>query len=330
MVKTANSRTSCLGLYDRGFTGYIQEALGTTAIYAKTSIAIAERTKLLQDIIEQIRTEQVVPRKTEEELMLEAGTVFPFVSVHRVNDKSKPDVNYSSYMTGKIMSLDTDGNPIKLYMLPIDLEYQIDIWTLNQYDLDEYYRELLFLFYQVPHMYVQLKEDYTFLFPIEYLEDEDVTDEASWDDKQRLYHKSMRVNISDAQLFKIMTTKRVYWGGHGFASVPKEVEMPNVWDASKVKTEESDKVIELEKEIVELNKDIAMFEEKLADPDISQDEKDLIQQELDKAVSMKETNEAETKSIQSGIMEREHIDEETYNNIMKAKTIFKGFNIRVK
>lgn len=60
------------------------------------------------------------------------------------------NVNHTAKMIGSFVRRDDDNNSIFAQTIPIRIEYQLDVFTVDRWTCDEISRELIFFFYQHP------------------------------------------------------------------------------------------------------------------------------------------------------------------------------------
>lgn len=76
---------------------------------------------------------------------------FPLISTTRLGTTIRTsDVNQAQKMTGHLVRRDGVNNNLFVQLIPIRIEYQLDIFTVDRASCDEITRELIFYLYQKP------------------------------------------------------------------------------------------------------------------------------------------------------------------------------------
>ena len=82
---------------------------------------------------------------------------FPLISLNRTNWSIRgSDVNFAQSRTGVLNRVNDNGTLSVMKILPIRLDYQLDVYTVDKLSNDEIYRELLFYFLNNPTLTVNI------------------------------------------------------------------------------------------------------------------------------------------------------------------------------
>lgn len=81
---------------------------------------------------------------------------FPLISTTRLGWSIRSsDVNFAAKMTGGLHHRENNNTNVFAQIIPIRIEYQLDIFTVDRQSGDELTRELVFYFYQHPTLTVR-------------------------------------------------------------------------------------------------------------------------------------------------------------------------------
>lgn len=107
----------------------------------------------------------------------------------------------------------TGDKALKLNAIPIKLEYQLDIYTLKEYEADEYAREFMFFFINNPAVNIELpyhdvKATHTSTVRVEspLINNSDIPQKLF---KDQFYRYSLNLYIDDAYYFSIPSMKTI-------------------------------------------------------------------------------------------------------------------------
>ena len=161
------------------------------------------------------------PEESSEELFKDKADInhdkltLPMISLIRKRDVDILNTNKKplSYDGVKLPMIDSigqqvkQGKTLKLNAIPIKLEYQLDIYTKNEYEADEYAREFLFFFINNPRITVELpyngaKATHESNIRVEspLINNSDISQKLF---KDQFYRYSMNLYIDDAYYFSI-------------------------------------------------------------------------------------------------------------------------------
>lgn len=130
---------------------------------------------------------------------------FPLISTTRLGWSIRSnDVNFSAKMTGGLHHKENNNTNIFAQVIPIRIEYQLDLFTVDRQSGDELTRELVFYFYQNPTLTVKfpykLNGEHHFNL---YLDDDvvDNSDTIEHLNKGVLFRNTLTFYTDDANLF---------------------------------------------------------------------------------------------------------------------------------
>lgn len=130
---------------------------------------------------------------------------FPLISTTRLGYSLRlSDRNFAAIHTGGFYKRNTDGTNMFEQIIPIRIEYQLDIFSVDQRTCDELIRELIFHITQNPTLTVEIPYclDASHVFNI-YL-DENITDNSDTVEhinKGVLFRNTLTLYTDDAYLF---------------------------------------------------------------------------------------------------------------------------------
>lgn len=131
---------------------------------------------------------------------------FPMISTTRLGYSIRTDnVNFAAKMIGSFVTRDGKNNNIFAQTVPIRIEYQMDVFTVDRESCDEIVRELIFFFMQHPtltaHFEYGLDIDHTFNL---YLNSEivDNSDTVEHVNTGVMFRNTLTFYTDDALLFR--------------------------------------------------------------------------------------------------------------------------------
>lgn len=137
---------------------------------------------------------------------------FPMISIMRTGYSIvSSNVNHTAKMIGSFTIRDGKNNNIFAQTIPIRIEYQLDIFTVERWTCDEISRELIFYFYQSPtlvaHFPYGLDIDHNFNL---FLEDDitDNSDTVEHINKGVMFRNTLTFYTDDARLFHSLKQKQ--------------------------------------------------------------------------------------------------------------------------
>ena len=82
---------------------------------------------------------------------------FPLISINRTNWSIRSsELNFAQSRTGVLDHVNSDNTLSIMKIIPIRLDYQLDVYTIDKKSNDEIYRELLFYFLNNPTLEVDI------------------------------------------------------------------------------------------------------------------------------------------------------------------------------
>ena len=131
---------------------------------------------------------------------------FPMISTTRLGYSIQTqNVNFAAKMIGSFATRDGKNNNIFAQTVPIRIEYQMDVFTVDRQSCDEIVRELIFFFMQHPtlkaHFDYGLNIDHNFNL---YLNDEivDNSDTVEHVNNGVMFRNTLTFYTDDARLFR--------------------------------------------------------------------------------------------------------------------------------
>jgi len=175
--------------YDNSMVTKIKDVFSNT-VYANTDIAFEESARINGD----------KPK-------------VPLVSLWRTSWKLD-SVNYNekSLRSGRYTKTDMESLRSKdLRSLPIEINYQMDVWGTKRTSVDQLVKELIFFFYRSPNLLVifnEQKSDIQFSNSDSWVEVEpdfdEGTDPSSFQDKGPIFRTTIELILKNAMLFEIL------------------------------------------------------------------------------------------------------------------------------
>jgi hypothetical protein len=137
---------------------------------------------------------------------------FPMISTTRLGYSiRKSDINFSAKMYGSFVTRDGENNNVFAQTIPIRIEYQLDVFTVDHESCDEIVRELIFFFEQHPtleaHFDYGLNIDHNFNI---YLNEEivDNSDTVEHVNNGVMFRNTLTFYTDDAILFRSKKQKQ--------------------------------------------------------------------------------------------------------------------------
>lgn len=144
--------------------------------------------------------------------------VMPMIGVYRMPDISINTAYYNDMqvrngvvgLRNTHRNIEFPGNDVASHILPVSLQYQIDVYSIKREICDGLAAELALEFYENPWVNVNLKcvsEECVQQFSVRI--DESLSDNTSiseFDDTGRFYRLTLTVNIDQAYLFRVDKT----------------------------------------------------------------------------------------------------------------------------
>jgi hypothetical protein len=131
---------------------------------------------------------------------------FPLISLNRTNWSIRADdISWAQAKTGVLNRVNKDNTLSVMRAIPIQLEYQLDVYTVDKLTNDEIYRELIFYFIKHPTLEVDIPYtvDGTHVFNFDINPDiTDNSDTVEHVNKGVLYRYTSTWVVKDAYLFE--------------------------------------------------------------------------------------------------------------------------------
>lgn len=132
-------------------------------------------------------------------------TTFPLISLNRGNWSIRgSDVNFAQSRTGVLNRVNDNNTLSVMRVLPIRLEYQLDVYTVDRKSNDEIHRELLFYFLNNPTLEVEIPYTLNTSHVFNLMFNDDITDNSDTVEhvnKGVLYRFTSTWYCNDAYLF---------------------------------------------------------------------------------------------------------------------------------
>ena len=145
----------------------------------------------------------VNPAEVKRAAELHDGNVtLPMISMYRMNNPIKEDINHYEAFHGRYARID-DCDSITLEMaVPIEIEYQVDIWAQYRTQADILFRELFFFLLRDPNLVVDIPEfDESQVFSLKYESMDQSTDYSSFEETYILHRYSITYKVPTARMF---------------------------------------------------------------------------------------------------------------------------------
>lgn len=130
---------------------------------------------------------------------------FPLISINRTNWSIRSsELNFAQSRTGVLDHVNSDNTLSIMKIIPIRLDYQLDVYTIDKKSNDEIYRELLFYFLNNPTLEVDIPYtlDTSHVFNLFFNDNiDDNSDTVEHVNKGVLYRYTSTWFCNDAYLF---------------------------------------------------------------------------------------------------------------------------------
>ncbi len=144
-------------------------------------------------------------KETRAQLDQNGDVKFPLISLDRRGWSMIPEVsNWTASRKGVADSITADGQANLMHIIPIRINYQLDIYTVDRVSCDEIMRELIFYFLLHPSMRVKIPYglDTEHKFNLFFNSDiEDNSDTVEHINKGVLFRYTANLYVDDAYLF---------------------------------------------------------------------------------------------------------------------------------
>lgn len=151
----------------------------------------------------------------------EGKVLLPMISIYRLGDYSiAMDMYNDVAVRDGVTWYETKGKAefpdqrVAMHILPVTLQYQIDVWATRRDVVDGLTAELLMEFKERPHFSTKIQDMGKKAIPIEFdfLIDENVTDNSSiteFDEEGRFYRLTLTGNVPSAFISRVDTFPRI-------------------------------------------------------------------------------------------------------------------------
>ena len=130
---------------------------------------------------------------------------FPLISTTRLGfSVVGSNVNQAAKMTGSFVRRDGKNNNIFAQSIPIRIEYQLDVFTVDRESCDEIVRELIFFFYTRPTLKAHFKYGLDFEHNFNLFLNDDVVDNSDTVEHINngvMFRNTLTFYTDDARLF---------------------------------------------------------------------------------------------------------------------------------
>ena len=127
----------------------------------------------------------------------------PMISMYRMaNPIKEGEINHFEAFHGRAAKRISNDH-IELEMaLPIEIEYQIDIWAQKRSGADSLFRELVFFLLREPNLVINIPEfERPQIFSMKYESMDQPTDYSSIEESSPIHRYSLTYKVPDARLF---------------------------------------------------------------------------------------------------------------------------------
>ena len=130
---------------------------------------------------------------------------FPLISTRRLGYSIVGDnVNYNAKMTGSFVRREDDNNNTFATSIPIRIEYQMDIFTVDRESCDDIVRELIFFFLTRPTLVahfeygLDIKQNFTLLMNDDIVDNSDTVEHIN---NGVMFRNTLTFYVDDARLY---------------------------------------------------------------------------------------------------------------------------------
>lgn len=130
---------------------------------------------------------------------------FPLISTTRLGySVVGENVNYNAKMTGSFVRRENDNNNTFATSIPIRIEYQIDIFTVDREACDDIVRELIFFFLTRPTLVahfdygLDIKQNFTMLMNDDIVDNSDTVEHIN---NGVMFRNTLTFYVDDARLY---------------------------------------------------------------------------------------------------------------------------------
>ena len=133
------------------------------------------------------------------------NVLFPMISTTRLGYSIINDnVNFSAKMTGSYAKRDGQNNNIFAQSIPIRIEYQMDVMTVDRESCDDIVRELIFFFHQHPTLIAHFEYGLNFDHKFNLFLNDDIVDNSDTVEHINngvLFRNTLTFYTDDSRLF---------------------------------------------------------------------------------------------------------------------------------
>ena len=134
------------------------------------------------------------------------NVTFPLINLNRTDWSIRDsDISWAQSRTGVVNRINKDNTISVMRAIPIRMEYQVDVYTVDRFTNDEIYRELIFYFLKNPTLEVEIpytvEGKHVFNFDIN-PDIQDNSDTVEHINKGVLYRYTSTWVVKDAYLFE--------------------------------------------------------------------------------------------------------------------------------
>lgn len=131
---------------------------------------------------------------------------FPMVSTTRLGYSIVTEnVNFNAKTIGSFKTRDGENNNVFVQTIPIRIEYQLDVFTVDRKSCDAIVRELIFFFYQHPTLQVHIEYGLNFDHNFNLFLNSDIVDNSDTvehENKGVMFRNTLTFYTDDSRLFR--------------------------------------------------------------------------------------------------------------------------------
>ena len=131
---------------------------------------------------------------------------FPTISTTRLGYSIvRNQVNFNAKMVGSFKTRDGENNNVFAQSIPIRIEYQLDVFTVDRWSCDEIVRELIFFFEQKPTLQAHFEYGLDFDHNFNLFLNEDIVDNSDTVEHENtgvMFRNTLTFYTDDARLFR--------------------------------------------------------------------------------------------------------------------------------
>lgn len=131
---------------------------------------------------------------------------FPLISTMRLGYSIvSSNVNHNAKMIGSFAKRDGENNNLFAQSIPIRIEYQLDVFTVDKQSCDEIVRELIFFFYQHPTLQAHFEYGLDFNHNFNIFLNDDITDNSDTVEHINngvMFRNTLTFYTDDSRLFR--------------------------------------------------------------------------------------------------------------------------------